>query len=167
MGCHESRNILLGIWERTKIFLKRAGTIILLSMIVLWVLATFPLPPDGAAGPAINYSFAGMIGQALQPIFAPIGFNWEIVIALIPGMAAREVAVAALGTVYALSGSEDAVADSLVDVLRSAWTVPTALAFLAWYVFAPQCIATLAAARRETNSWRWPVFMFCYLVALA
>ncbi len=161
------RDILLGLWQRVKVFLRRAGTIILMSMIVLWVLATFPQPPMDSMEPEINYSFAGMIGQTLQPFFAPIGFGWEIVVALIPGMAAREVAVAALGTVYALSGTEEAVSQSLVQVLRSAWTLPTALAFLAWYVFAPQCVATLAATRRETNSWRWPLFMFAYLVALA
>ncbi len=161
------QNLLLGLWERVKIFLKRAGTIILISMIILWVLASFPQAPVDAVAPAINYSIAGIIGQTIQPLFSPIGFNWEIVVALIPGMAAREVAIAALGTVYALSGSEDAVSQGLVEVLRTAWTVPTALAFLVWYVFAPQCVATLAAARRETNSWRWPIFMFVYLVVLA
>jgi ferrous iron transport protein B len=163
----QARDILIGIGRRAKLFLIRAGTIILLSMVVLWALARFPDAPADATEPAITHSFAGMIGQAIQPLFAPIGFNWEIALALIPGMMAREVAVAALGTVYALSGTEEAVSQSLVQVLRSAWTVPTALAFLAWYVFAPQCIATLAVTRRETNSWRWPIFMFAYLVGLA
>jgi len=161
------RDIIIGVWQRLKIFLRRAGTIILGAMIVLWVLASFPAPPPEADLPAIYYSFAGIIGHFLEPLFAPIGFNWEIVIALIPGMAAREVAVAALGTVYALSGSADAIGRSLSLTLQSAWSLPTGLAFLVWYIFAPQCLATLAATRRETNSWVWPSFMFGYLITLA
>ena len=159
--------VLLGVWTRVKIFLKRAGTIILGIMIILWALASYPAPPPGATESAVTYSLAGMMGRALAPLFAPIGFNWEIMIALIPGLAAREVAVAALGTVYALSGSEDAVVESLSQVLRASWSLPTALALLAWYVFAPQCVATLVATRRETNSWQWPAFMFTYLIVLA
>jgi ferrous iron transport protein B len=161
------RDIIIGLYSRAKLFLKRAGTIILASMILLWAFSAFPSPPEGATGPAINYSLTGYIGRALEVVFAPIGFNREIAIALVPGMAAREVAVGALGTVYALQGDANAVAGSLVDVLRAAWSLPTALAFLAWYVFAPQCISTLAVTRRETNSWRWPVFMFGYLCVMA
>ena len=160
-------NVLLGLLERARVFLRRIGTIILSVMVVLWFLATFPSPPAGATEPAIYYSFAGMIGHALAPLLAPIGFNWQIAIALVPGLAAREVAVAALGTVYALSGDEGAVSDALATTLAHDWTLATALALLAWYVFAPQCLATLAAARRETNSWRWPSFMFVYLMVLA
>ncbi|HRE54425.1 MAG TPA: ferrous iron transporter B [Candidatus Competibacter sp.] len=160
-------NVLLGLWERTKIFLRRIGTIILSLMVILWFLSTFPAPPAGAAEPAIYYSFAGLIGRGLEPLLAPIGFNWQIAIALVPGLAAREVAVAALGTVYALSGDEGAVAGSLAATLAQDWTLATALSLLAWYVFAPQCLATLAAVRRETNSWRWAAFMFAYLMALA
>jgi ferrous iron transport protein B len=161
------RDLVIGLYERALIFLKRAGTIILTSMIVLWVLSSFPKPPPGATGPAINYSATGYIGRGLEVVFAPIGFNREIAIALVPGMAAREVAVAALGTVYALQGDEAAVTGSLVETLRGAWSLPTALAFLAWFVFAPQCISTLAVTKRETNSWKWPTFMFVYLFALA
>ncbi|HRX71428.1 MAG: ferrous iron transporter B [Gammaproteobacteria bacterium] len=160
-------NVLLGLLERARIFMRRIGTIILWVMIVLWCLATFPSAPAGATEPAINYSFAGMIGHALAPLLAPIGFNWQIAIALVPGLAAREVAVAALGMVYALSGNEEAVTEALSVALAQDWTLATALALLAWYVFAPQCLATLAATRRETNSWRWPVFMFVYLIVLA
>jgi ferrous iron transport protein B len=160
-------NVLLGLLERVRIFLRRIGTIILWVMIVLWCLATFPGAPDGATEPAIYYSFAGMIGHALAPLLAPIGFNWQIAIALVPGLAAREVAVAALGMVYALSGDEGAVTEALSVALAQDWTLATALALLAWYVFAPQCLATLAATRRETNSWRWPAFMFVYLIVLA
>jgi ferrous iron transport protein B len=161
------RDLVIGLYQRAMIFLKRAGTIILISMIVLWALSSFPLPPEGASGPAINYSITGYIGRALEVVFAPIGFNKEIAIALVPGMAAREVAVGALGTVYALQGNEDAVQASLVETLRTAWSLPTALAFLAWFVFAPQCISTLAVTKRETNGWKWPIFMFVYLFVLA
>jgi len=161
------RDLILGLLERARLFIRRAGTIILFSMIVLWGLASFPAPPPDATEPDIFYSAAGKIGRALEVVFAPIGFNWEISVALVPGMAAREVAVGALGTVYSLSGSEDAVASSLATVLQSAWSLPTALAFLAWYIFAPQCLSTLAVARRETNSWGWTAFMFGYLFALA
>ncbi len=160
-------NVLLGLWERAKIFMRRIGTIILSVLIVLWFLSSFPAAPEGATEPAIYYSFAGLIGRTLEPLLAPIGFNWQIAIALVPGLAAREVAVAALGTVYALSGDEGAVTEALTATLAQSWSLATALSLLAWYVFAPQCLATLAAVRRETNSWRWATFMFVYLMALA
>jgi ferrous iron transport protein B len=162
-----ARDMALGLYGRATAFLQRAGTIILASTIVLWALASWPQPPVGADKPGIEYSLAGRIGSALEPIFAPIGFNKEIAIALVPGMAAREVAVSALGTVYALQGVDEENADGLIAQLRAAWPLPTALAFLAWFVFAPQCISTLAITRRETASWRWPIFMFCYLFAAA
>ncbi|WP_310497822.1 ferrous iron transporter B [Sandarakinorhabdus sp.] len=161
------RDIGIGLWSRAWAFLERAGTIILASTMVLWVLASYPAAPAGADRPAIDYSIAGRIGTALEPVFAPIGFNKEIVIALVPGMAAREVAVAALGTVYALQGTDEDNTQGLVERLRGTWPLPTALAFLAWFVFAPQCISTLAITRRETASWRWPIFMFSYLFAAA
>lgn len=161
------RSLALGLWERTTIFLRRVGTIIFSLMVVLWFLSTWPAPPDGATGPAIQYSLAGQLGQALQHVFAPIGFNWQISIALVPGLAAREVAVGALGTVYALSASGDAVAESLLPVISQGWSLATAYSLLAWYVFAPQCLSTLAAVRRETNSWRYPLAMLVYLFALA
>ncbi len=161
------RDFGIGLWQRAFAFLERAGTTILMVTVALWVLASYPKAPIDYPGTALDYSFAGRIGTAIEPVFSPIGFNREIVIALIPGMAAREVAVSALGTVYALQGDEAAVQQSLVERLRRAWPLPTALAFLAWYVFAPQCMATLAVARRETNSWRWPIFMFSYLFAMA
>jgi len=160
-------NVLLGLWERAKIFMRRIGTVILSVLVLLWFLSTFPAPPDGATEPAIYYSFAGQIGHALEPLLAPIGFNWQIAVALVPGLAAREVAVAALGTVYALSGDEGAVTEALTATLAQNWTLATALALLAWYVFASQCLATLAAVRRETNSWQWAAFMFAYLMTLA
>ena len=161
------RNLALGLYERTMIFLTRVGTIILSLMIVLWFLASFPGPPPGATGPAIQYSFAGMLGRGLQTVFAPIGFNWQICVALVPGLAAREVAVGALGTVYALAGSTDHVDQALRPMLASSWSLATALSLLAWYVFAPQCISTLVTARRETNSWRYPLIMAGYLFAMA
>ena len=161
------RNLAIGLWERAHIFLARVGTIILALMIVLWFLSTFPAPPEGATGPLIQYSFAGMLGHALQHVFAPIGFNWQISIALVPGLAAREVAVGALGTVYALSGTDNGVADQLMPVIANSWSAATAFSLLAWYVFAPQCISTFAIVRRETNSWRYPLIMTAYLFALA
>ncbi len=161
------RNLVLGLWERTTIFLRRVGTIIFSLMVVLWFLSTYPAPPDDATGPAIQYSLAGMLGQALEHVFSPIGFNWQISIALVPGLAAREVAVGALGTVYALSAAGDAVADTLSPVISQGWSLATAYSLLAWYVFAPQCLSTLAVVRRETNSWRYPLAMMAYLFALA
>jgi ferrous iron transport protein B len=160
-------SILTGLGERAKIFLMRAGTIILSVMVLLWFLSSYPTPPASWHGPAVAYSFAGRIGQFLEPFFAPIGFNWQMVVALIPGLAAREAAIAGLGTVYAVSGDEDAIAHSLIQTLHHEWGLATGLAILAWYVFAPQCISTLAVTKRETNSWLWPVVMFVYMFSLA
>ncbi len=160
-------NLMIGLYERAKIFITRVGTIILTLMILLWFLSSFPGAPVGATGPAIQYSLAGKIGHALQVVFAPIGFNWQIAIALVPGLAAREVAVAALGTVYALSGSGDGLADALGPLLSAQWSLPTALSLLAWFVFAPQCVATLSIVKRETNSWRAPLAMVIYMFTLA
>ena len=161
------RNLAIGLWERARIFLTRVGGIILSLMILLWFLSTFPSPPPGATGPAIAYSFAGTIGRWLEVIFAPIGFNWQISIALVPGLAAREVAVGALGTVYALSQGGEDLSASLVPVIAQTWGLPTAMSLLAWYVFAPQCISTLGVVKRETNSWTYPIAMAAYLFALA
>ena len=157
-----ARNLLL----RAQIFMSRAGRIIFPLMILVWILSTFPYPPPNATLPDIDYSFAGMIGQALQPLFAPIGFNWQMVVALIPGFAAREVAVATLGTVYAVSDAEANIG-ALGAQLAEHWSLATGLSFLAWYVFAPQCAATLGVVKRETNSWGWTGVMFGYMVALA
>jgi ferrous iron transport protein B len=163
------RNLLTGLWERTKIFLSRVGTIILALMVLLWFLASYPAPPSGAAGPAIRYSFAGMLGTGLEHLFAPLGFNWQISVALVPGLAAREVVVGALGTVYSLSASSAGagVASSLRPMIAGSWSLATALSLLAWYVFAPQCLSTLVTVRRETNSWRYPLIMAGYLFVLA
>ena len=161
------RNLALGLWERTAIFVKRVGTIILSLMIVLWFLSNFPAPPAGATGPAIEYSLAGMLGRALEVVFSPIGFTWQICIALVPGMAAREVAVAALGTVYAMSQTGDELSSALVQLIGHAWSLPTALSLMTWYVFAPQCLSTVIVVKRETNGWRMPLLMLGYLFALA
>lgn len=161
------RDIALGLWERTKIFLKRVGGIILALTVLLWFLSSFPGPPAGATDPAINYSLAGRLGHALHYVFAPIGFNWQICIALVPGLAAREVAVSALGTVYAMSGSDNVVASQLGPLIAHQWSLATALSLLAWYVFAPQCMSTLAVIRRETNSWRNVALTAGYLFGLA
>jgi ferrous iron transport protein B len=161
------RNLGIGLWQRVEIFMSRVGTIILALMVILWALSSFPAPPPGATGPAIQYSIAGHLGAWLAVLFKPIGFNWQISIALVPGLAAREVAVGALGTVYALSATGDDVSSALTPLITQSWSLPTALSLLAWYVFAPQCLSTLATVKRETNSWRYPIIMATYLFAMA
>jgi ferrous iron transport protein B len=161
------RNLAIGLWERAHIFIARVGGIILALSVLLWFLGTYPAPPAGATGPAIEYSFAGMLGRGLLHVFEPIGFNWQICIALVPGLAAREVAVSALGTVYALSSASDNVDVALGPLIAAGWGLPTALSLLAWYVYAPQCLSTIATIRRETNSWRYPLITLGYLFALA
>ncbi len=155
------RDFFLGLLSKAWAFLKRAGTIIFMTTMVLWVLVYFP---NNGAG--LDGSYAGMIGQMLQPLFAPIGFNLEMTVALVPGMAAREAAVSSLGLIYSL-GEVDETSLELQQMLLNDWTLPMALSFIAWYVYAPQCFATLATVKRETNSWRWTGFMFTYLVGLA
>ncbi len=165
------KNVWIGLLDRARIFLKRVGGIIFALSILLWFLCTFPQPPEGATMPAIDYTFAGMLGHIMQPIFAPLGFNWQICIALIPAMAAREVVVAALGTIYALSGDEDAMADGLASIISSGgdlgWSLATGLSLLVWFIYAPHCLATLATVRRETTSWKTVGFMTVYLFGLA
>ena len=162
------RDVALGLWQRAWIFLKRAGTIIFFTTVVLWVLLSFPKPPQESGVRLVDYSIAGRMASGLEPVLRPIGFNHEIALALIPAMAAREVAVSALATANAIDTSdEDEQARSLGERLQGRWSLPTALAFLAWFVFAPQCISTIAVTRRETNGWRWPLFMVGYLFALA
>jgi len=155
------RDYFLGLAQKAWAFLKRAGTIIFGTTVALWILAYFPNNGAGLEG-----SYAGMIGGFLQPIFRPIGFNLEMTVALVPGMAAREAAVSSLGLIYAL-GEVDETSQALQTVLAAQWTLPMALSFIAWYVYAPQCFATLATVRRETNSWKWTGFMFAYLIGLA
>jgi ferrous iron transport protein B len=161
------RDLAIGLWSRAEIFLKRAGTTIAFTTIVLWAMLSFPQVPKGSAVSQVNYSVAGRIANAIEPAFRPIGFNRDIVLALIPAMAAREVSVAALGTVYAIdtSGGDDET--KMAQTLHKRWSLATALAFLMWFVFAPQCISTIAVTRRETNGWKWPAFMVSYLFGLA
>ena len=162
------RSLALGLFERALIFLRRVGGIILTVSIVLWFLASYPGAPEGVTEGAIRYSFAGQIGRWLEVVLAPIGFNWQIAIALVPGMAAREVAVGALGTVFALSASsDDAMAQQLGPLIAHTWSLATALSLLVWFVFAPQCISTLAIVKRETNGWRYPLIMTGYMFGLA
>ncbi|MCR6627343.1 MAG: ferrous iron transporter B [Pseudoxanthomonas sp.] len=162
------RDLLIGLYERAMIFLKRVGGIILALTILLWFLLNFPAPPADAVGPAIDYSFAGRIGHAMAVFFAPLGFNWQICIALIPGLAAREVAVASLATIYALSAADDdAAIQALTPVISDGWSLATALSLLVWFIYAPMCISTLATIKRETNSWKQMGFATFYLFALA
>ncbi|WP_279360950.1 ferrous iron transport protein B [Xanthomonas sacchari] len=162
------RDLALGLWERAAIFLKRVGGIILALTILLWFLLSFPAAPADATLPAIDYSFAGRIGHAMTTVFSPLGFNWQICIALIPGLAAREVAVSSLATVYALSAADDdAAAQALSPLIHDGWSLATALSLLVWYIYAPMCISTLATIKRETNSWKQMSFAAFYLFALA
>ncbi|MFZ4380027.1 MAG: ferrous iron transporter B [Polynucleobacter sp.] len=160
-------NLAISLWQRAEIFMRRVGGIILMMTIALWMLSSFPFPPEGATGSPIQYSFAGILGEALAHVFAPIGFNWQISIALVPGMAAREVVVSSLATVYALSSSSADAADALVPLISASWSLATALALLAWFVFAPQCLSTIAAVKRETGGWKIPIIMLSYLFGLA
>ena len=160
-------NLAIGLWQRAEIFLRRVGGIILIMTVCLWALSSFPLPPENATGSPIQYSIAGMMGQALAVIFEPIGFNWQISIALVPGMAAREVVVSSLATVYALSSSGVDAVDALVPLISKGWSLATALSLLAWFVFAPQCLSTIAAVKRETGGWKIPAIMLSYLFGLA
>ena len=159
-------NVAMGLYMRAMMFLKRAGTTIFSMMVLIWFLASFPRPPAGAAEPAINFSLAAMIGRWIEPLLAPVGFNWQISVALVPGMAAREVAVASLGTVYAIEGGKD-VAAQIGQTLAGQWSLATALSLLVWYIFAPQCASTLAVIKRETGSGRWMVVTFAYMLGLA
>jgi ferrous iron transport protein B len=161
------RNLAMGLWQRAWIFLRRVGTVILLLSVALWWLASYPVPPSGALGPAIEHSYAGQIGHALQGVFAPLGFNWQISVALLTGMAAREVAIGALATVYAVVAGDGGAATALAPVLAGQWSLATGMALLAWYIFAPQCLSTLVAIHRESGSWKLPAITVLYQLALA
>ena len=160
------RNLALGLWQRAWIFLRRVGSVILLLTVALWWLASYPAAPV-AEGPAIEHSYAGQIGHALQWLFAPLGFNWQISVALLTGMAAREVAIGALATVYAVVAADGAAATALAPVLAGQWSLATGLSLLAWYIFAPQCLSTLAAIHRESGGWKLPAITVLYQLALA
>jgi ferrous iron transport protein B len=160
------KDVAIGLWQRAMIFLKRAGTIILFTTIILWALASFPKAEPGQR--QVEASIAGHISNGIYQVVKPIGFNHDISLALLPAMAAREVAISAIGTVYSIDATDEAAGEkSLADRLRGQWPLPTALAFLAWFVFAPQCMSTIAVTRRETNGWKWPLFMVGYLFAAA
>lgn len=161
------RTVGRGLLDRARAFLVRAGTLILAIMVLLWAIANFPRPPAGASEPAIHYSLAGRLGHVIAPVLEPIGFDWKISVAMIPGFAAREVLVSALGTVYAVEADGEDDTQALSDRLKADWSLPTALALLAWYIFAPQCLATFAVMQRETRSWKWTIFGFSMLLVVA
>ncbi|MFT9142118.1 nucleoside recognition domain-containing protein, partial [Acetobacter orientalis] len=161
------QSLAIELWQRARIFLSRVGSIIVTLSVIMWALSSFPAPPAGATGPAIDYSLAGRIGHIMLPLFLPLGFNWQICVALIPGLAAREVAVSALATVYSVGASEADAASQLTPLLANQWSLATALSLLAWYVYAPQCFSTLAVIRRETGSWRFVAISAGYLFGLA
>ena len=163
------KHVLTNLWIRSKLFLKRAGTYILFISMALWFLATYPSPPKDWEGSAITYSYAGRMGKAIEPLIEPLGFDWRIATGLVPGFAAREVMVGALGTTFAIENADDESVGmkSLQEKLLTTWGIPTGLALLVWYIFSPQCLATFAVIRRETNSWKWPLISFTYMLALA
>ena len=162
------KHIVTELWSKVRAFLVQAGTVIFALTVVLWFLVSFPAPPVNAVGPAIDYSFAGMLGSVIEPIFRPIGFTWQMCIALIPGLAAREVVVAALGTVYAVGGASEEMANqTLIPIIHTQWGLATALSFLVFYIYAPMCLATLAVIRRETKSMKQTVLITTYLFVLA
>ncbi|NNC51910.1 MAG: ferrous iron transporter B [Erythrobacter sp.] len=160
------KDLAIGLWQRAWVFLRRAGTIIFVATIALWVLLSFPKAGDGES--QLDASYAGVVADTIHPVLEPVGFNREMSLALVPAIAAREVAVSALATTYAIDAEdEDLAAQGVTERIAALWTLPTALAFLAWFVFAPQCLSTIAVARRETNGWKWPIVMVAYLFALA
>lgn len=161
------QDLLIGLWQRAMIFVRNVGGVILALTVVLWFLSSFPQPPAGFAGSAIEYSLAGRIGKLLALVFEPIGFNWQIAVALVPGMAAREVVVGALGTVYALSQTGDEVGSALAPLIGADWSFATGMSLLVWFVYAPQCIATLAVLKRETAGWTMPAAVAALLFSLA
>ena len=162
-----AQDLLIGLWQRAQIFLRNVGGVILALTIILWFLSTFPRAPADYVGSAIEYSLAGRLGHGLALLFEPIGFNWQIAVALVPGMAAREVVVGALGTVYALSQTGDEVGSALAPLIAADWSLATGLSLLVWFVYAPQCLATLAVARRESGGWAMPATMVGLLFSMA
>jgi Fe2+ transport system protein B len=164
------RNVMIGMWERARLFLKRAGTVILLASVLVWVLSSFPRPPKNSPPEVspITYSFAGRAGKWMEPAIKPLGFDWSIGIGLVTGIVAREVIVGSLATVYSIENKEEAVGvQNLTQVIQQRWSLATGLSLLVFFVFAMQCLSTLAVVRRETNSWLWPGFMLFYMTALA
>ena len=163
------RDVAIGLWQRAYLFMRRAGTVILAVTIGLWLLTSYPQAPAGSPLKQSEYSIAGRIASVLEPVVRPVGFNHDMALAIIPTMAAREVAVSSLQTIYSIDGGDDEKVgqQKLAERLHGAWSLPTALAFLAWFVFAPQCLSTIAVIRRETNGWAWPGFTLAYLFSLA
>jgi ferrous iron transport protein B len=191
--------IFQAIWSRAWLFVRRAGTVILAISIILWALATFPrteVKSSSAAtavgaqnqnsaesgavddnaleqGEQLRNSFAGRLGRLIEPVIAPLGFDWKMGIALISSFAARETVVSTLSIIYNVGSDENE--SSLIEAVRTAkradgspaWTPLVALSMMVFFVLALQCMSTVAIVRRETNSWRWPLFMVGYMLALA
>ena len=158
-----ARSLSLRLFDRARVFLRRAGTVILVTTIVLWFLASVPYV-DGQP-PAIGDSLAGSIGKTIEPLVEPLGLNWKIGIGLITSMAAREVIVGTLGTIYGMEADEDS--PDLQAALRSELSYGSAIALLMYFAFAMQCMSTVAVVRRETGGWKWPIAQFAYMLALA
>lgn len=162
--------VLRGALQKGWIFVKKAGTVILLLSVIIWGLVTFPGPPANADKPAIHYSYAASIGKTFEPVFRPLGFDWKITTALIPSFGAREVLVAAMGTVYAVEGDDtedEGFIGQLSTVLAENYSLATLMALLIWFVFSPQCIATFGVMKKETNGYKMPLIFGAYTLAMA
>lgn len=166
----QPKNVFRGTWNRAKLFIKNAGTIILAASMVIWVLSYFPRPPQNLSKSEspLLYSYAGKLGKIIEPAIKPLGFDWTIGVGLVSGIAAREVIVSTLGTLYSIDeNSEEGLEKSLSESLQERWSLATGLSLLVFFIFAMQCFSTLAVVRRETQSWKWPLFMFTYMSLLA
>ncbi|WP_414538613.1 nucleoside recognition domain-containing protein [Mycobacterium simiae] len=172
------KNVLITMWDSAKMFLRKAGTIILATSVVLWVLLNLPARPSETANMSatdatayvMEHSFAADIGRAVGPVFTPLGFDWHINVSLLGSFSAREVFVSTLGQVSAATSPDDP-REALVNMTdsqgRKVFTAPTVIALMAYFVYALQCMSTVAVMRRETNSWRWPAVAWCYMFVLA
>jgi ferrous iron transport protein B len=163
-------NVVRGALQKGWIFVKKAGTVILVLSIIIWGLVTFPGPPEKAEMPAIHYSYAAMVGKTFEPIFRPLGFDWKITTALIPSFGAREVLVAAMGTVYAVEGEDtedESFIGKLSEILAKNYSLATLMSLLIWFVFSPQCIATFGVMKKETNGYKMPIIFGAYTLAMA
>lgn len=156
-------SILYRLLDRTKVFLKRASTTILITMILLWTMAHLPL--QNGAAPPIEQSYAGQLGKWIEPVIAPLGFNWKIGVGLISSFAAREVIIGTLGTIYGIQGDEENL--GLQQALQRDLTMPSAVSLMIFFAFALQCVSTIAVVRRETGGLKWPLIQFAYMGVLA
>jgi ferrous iron transport protein B len=169
------RDVLLRMFDRAKVFLQRAGTVILALSVLIWTATTYPkAPEDSQKSEALAHSVAGRIGKAIEPAIQPLGFDWKIGIGLVSSLAAREVFVGTMAIVYNVENADDNTELLVTDMRKEThpngdpvYTPLVCVGLMVFYVLAMQCISTLAIVRRETNSWSWPAFQFVYMTAFA